>query len=607
MSTPTPAASTSRALLKRPASAVSATSPSDQAATTALMPPPPPPKRIKRPATVLAEDTYTGALAHIIRRDFFPGLDESARALEYLEALRSRDDAWIDDARRALADARARLAPGRGGAARRGGAAARGGTPLRRTTAAGTPRMTRRGSTGEIGSGAGVAAAAAADETPRGWAGDTPATTTTTTTMARGGDGDGKEGEEGAFTAAGVDVGLSLAGFQARYTSEDNESFNSLLDTQNAERQAKYAWLWAPNGLPSKRRIAQGREMENRKLLGFEDGKAQTEAKERPAMPDGHRHSVKNALMFVPDGVDEDETAAAASGWRPPANKQQDNSAAFKPPKSINHAATRFPLEHEVHGTLLFPDGRSSSTPARPASPSLSAIDDAIAGRPRRTASDLFSDLASEPPDVNENEDADGSSHSLIASEPAAHERDLTPAQMRTLIKARRDAVTLPNYGARTKSDADATRSAAAAAADNPFELRPRSRREALHHALVDRAARAKRDAAASGGDGGGTGTPSGAAPAAAAPTPRFLSSPAVGAGVGAGAGAGAGGAPQGRTPLTPAARRLLGRVTGSPVGRRVGGEGAVFGGEGGRKGKAGRAREKREWWTPAGTPKGGG
>ncbi|KAI5308549.1 hypothetical protein KEM55_005435, partial [Ascosphaera atra] len=62
---------------------------------TELMPPPPPPKRIKRPAQVLEEDKYTEALSHIIARDFFPGLLETEAQQEYLDALQSKDKAWI--------------------------------------------------------------------------------------------------------------------------------------------------------------------------------------------------------------------------------------------------------------------------------------------------------------------------------------------------------------------------------------------------------------------------------------------------------------------------------------------------------------------------------
>ena len=68
-----------------------------------LMPPPPRVKRVKRPVRVLDEDTYSDALSHIIARDFFPGLLELESQEEYLDALSSKDDGWIESAGRKLA------------------------------------------------------------------------------------------------------------------------------------------------------------------------------------------------------------------------------------------------------------------------------------------------------------------------------------------------------------------------------------------------------------------------------------------------------------------------------------------------------------------------
>lgn len=69
---------------------------------TEIMPPPPPVKKIKRPRKVLDEDTYTETLSHIITRDFFPGLLESEVQQEYLDAVESKDDAWISSASQRL-------------------------------------------------------------------------------------------------------------------------------------------------------------------------------------------------------------------------------------------------------------------------------------------------------------------------------------------------------------------------------------------------------------------------------------------------------------------------------------------------------------------------
>src|SRR5271154_7343383 len=62
--------------------------------------------------------------------------------------------------------------------------------------------------------------------------------------------------------------GMRLDMFQAKYTSEDNESFNSLLDEQNAKQREKYAWIYRGNKMLSKQEYA----IEQRKVLLLEQG-----------------------------------------------------------------------------------------------------------------------------------------------------------------------------------------------------------------------------------------------------------------------------------------------------------------------------------------------
>ncbi|OCL08136.1 hypothetical protein AOQ84DRAFT_377047, partial [Glonium stellatum] len=198
---------------------------------TALMPPPPAPKRIKRPAKVLDEDTYTDALSHIIARDFFPGLLETQTQQEYLDALDSHDDAWIAEAGRKLTQV---MTPGPDGRRVRG----------RRGTSLTTPVI-------------GTGHSRGSDSTPAAWS----------SSSRRSHHGRGDETPASVADSAScsppnnprpepVDLSLSLSAFQARYTSEDNESFNALLDRQNAKKAEKYAWLHAGNKIPSARQIA---------------------------------------------------------------------------------------------------------------------------------------------------------------------------------------------------------------------------------------------------------------------------------------------------------------------------------------------------------------
>src|SRR5438552_2121510 len=161
---------------------------------TELMPPPPT-KRIKRPPKVLDEDTYTEALSEIIARDFFPGLLEARTQQEYLDALESQDSEWIASAGRKLTEVM-------------------------------TPGMRRRGRRGVSMMPLGEL------DTPRGYVVDTPVSTVSD--------------ESSVSTSRKVDrpkveTNLSLDSFQSKYTSEDNESFNQLLDKQNEKRAQRYS------------------------------------------------------------------------------------------------------------------------------------------------------------------------------------------------------------------------------------------------------------------------------------------------------------------------------------------------------------------------------
>jgi protein DGCR14 len=454
-----PSDTPSKALMKRSAS-------------TSLMAPPPAPKRIKRPSTVLDEDTYTEALSHIIARDFFPGLLETKMQQEYLDALDSKDGAWIAEAGKKLTDMM-------------------------------TPRQDTRGRRGvsmtpvydkKLGTGAG--------ETPRKTALDQD-----------------QEEEEGNEKKPQVDLNMSLSAFQAKYTSEDNESFNALLDRQNEKRAEKYAWVWNENRIPSARQIIY-RKRETQ-LLEAKESKAEDRSKAlvardpdtRPAMVDTKSSAPKNAFMFNPESIEDTHQTIA----------QAAEEASLAPPKTVRHDNTRF-------------QSLEQSSPRIPASPSLSAINDAIAGRPRPTDTD---------PGYNGSETPRVAGYAFVDAEPepgegsSAVEHD--PSKLLSQLRS-----------------ADKT--------PNPFTIKEASRREGLHHRLVDSAAKKKRSAAGNrlremlGGD-----------------SPRSRNTPLT------------------RGNLTPAAQKLFQRVD-TPS---RSGLGATFGGS--AKDRNGVSSFKKTW-TP--TPK---
>ncbi|KAI9677508.1 MAG: hypothetical protein M1817_006462 [Caeruleum heppii] len=404
-------------------------SPSTQAlvrrSTDTELMPPPPTKRIKRPPKVLDEDTYTDAISEIIARDFFPGLLETRTQQEYLDALESADLQWISSAGRRLTEV---MTPG--------------------------PRRGRPGTS--------MATPGGPMETPRGYGGDTPmsvisdvSTTSTATT---------------ATQKPEVDLNMSLDNFQAKYTSEDNESFNNLLDKQNNKRAQRYAWMWAGNKIPAPRQIKQ-REREQRLLKAraeqeeVDSGRQLQSiepADERKARPDGWKAKPDNQFMFAPDSVEDTfETV-----------HQKAEKESRAPPRGVAYNNTRLSsLPQQADPTI-------------PPSPSLSAVQDAIAGHPRPSASE---------PDLTGGETPRVNGYAFVDDEPTPSELgEDTPSP--TLL-----------------GPGDAT--------PNPFKIKESSKRESLHLRMVDRVAKKHRPVSR---------TPSGNLSVSSTPVPKFMSSPRV-------------------------------------------------------------------------------
>ncbi|KAK3366033.1 nuclear protein Es2-domain-containing protein [Lasiosphaeria ovina] len=387
-----------------------------------LMPPPPPAKRIKRPKTVIDEDSYTQALSQIIARDFFPGLLEAETQQEYLDALDSKDQEWITNASRRLQSV---MTPGR--------------------------HRARHISSVQPGG-----------RTPIGDAGDTPMSTAVSSVVSSTLD-----------PKVAIDTNMNLGAFQARYTSEDNESFYKLLDKQNQKKVEKYAWLWAGNKLPSKMQLKQ-KEVENKLAKirtslvddGFKKDRLAIKNKDdQPAAPNHWNSKPNNELMFPPEGVDGVLESVA--------ERAQAESRA--PPKLIVYENTRVPQPHVARA-------------ARASSPTLSEIRGAIAGK--RRPFDQESSLAgggNETPRIN--------GYAFVDDE----EPEPSPQAPAPII----------DLGV-----GDAT--------PNPFQLQEQGKREALHHRMVDRISQSKRTSARFGVTGKVERTP----------VPKFPSSPRVSGGL---------------------------------------------------------------------------
>jgi protein DGCR14 len=408
------------------ASPTSSTALTKRSNDTALMPPPPT-KRIKRPPKVLDEDDYTNALSKIVARDFFPGLHEVQSQQEYLNALESNDESWIAEAGQKLRHA---MTPFPGSRHRRSA------RNSRFTTPAATPPHT------------GIAPPLA-DKTPIGWTGGA-----TPSSVA---------GSEYSTTSSTqrdeIDTStLSLSAFQSKYTSEDNESFNTLLDTQNATRRQKHAHLWTPdNKIPSARQIAY-RAREQRLLAQKAEVEAANDGKElvplvagatdaRPAKPDSWRRTKPdNALMFPAGSVDED-------GIDTVAQVREANSKAR--PKGVNYENTRFASQAL---------NKESTDGFVPPSPSLntSIIARRDAARAARSETEYS---GGETPRVNGYAYVDEDEPENIPQEAPA------PG---------------PSYR-------DLLAGMAGDGTPNPFKIGDVRRREDLHHRMVERDAKQKR------------------------------------------------------------------------------------------------------------------
>jgi protein DGCR14 len=485
-------------------------------AEQSLMPPPPPPKRIKRPAAVLDEDIYTNALSEIIARDFFPGLLETQIKQEYLEALESKDKAWIASSKKKLAD----VASGRVDGGRKAAVPGTGNGNI-------TPQAT---------------ATPRAGDTPTGWGGDTPMTAISTGSGSSTAPG----GETGEQREPIPDVSnLGLLAFQAKYTSEDNESFNKLLDTQNAKRRDGYRWIWSGNKIPSARQIAHQRSEAKRITArgenpddylaqlegesGDGDGEEQPEPEQEPEPGPGPAPAQTEAIK-----TDLDARPAKPVAWP---NARPENPLMFLPSSVEDthetiqqraEAQSRAGPKRVLYQNTRLPDPASAAAAEAngekvPPSPSISAIQDAIAGRPRLSASEAGSNVGpttgGETPRVNGYSFVDDEPEPSTTTEDAAEDLRLLGRAPQT---------------------------------PNPFQLAEPRKREDLHHRMVDRVARKKR-----------------AEKAARVPTPmstppRFASSPGSllhgSPAASSSAGAGAGGE---KKTLTPAAQKLLHRVGG--------------------------------------------
>lgn len=366
-----------------------------------MAPPPPAPKRIKRPSVVLDEDTYTSAVSQIIRRDFFPGLAEADAQRDYLNAVESKDKSWIREAANKLTQV---MTP----------------RPRGQSTVATSTRLPRTGG--------------AVERTPSVWGADTPVAAVGTGTGA-------SDADEELGRLNRRDLDLSLGAFQAKYISEDQESFSQIIDKQNQSRFDKTKWVREGNMYASKQRLAQQRLLEARAAATTSStdvavvSRPSQDLDLRPAAPTYHKHTAFNSFMFGPNSVEQ---------WAP-TRAQVAEQASLAPPKQVLYNNTRLPAPE--------------AEPTRPPSPTLSAVRDAVAGRPRLNPSEGGYN-GSETPRVN--------GYAFVDAQPPAIQDDSDDDAPTDLLE---------RFGVNSTSKS------------TPFTINDASAREKLHHKMVDRIA----------------------------------------------------------------------------------------------------------------------
>ncbi|KAK3833811.1 MAG: nuclear protein DGCR14 [Linnemannia elongata] len=261
------------------------------------------------PQVILEEDDYIEALSKIIERDFFPDLARLKRQHAYLDAVEQNDSERIQAAARELAGNDTPLAK------------------RRLKTPARTPRFDRAGLPDEAWTPARLDGAQA---TPS-WGDHEPATPAfpgpIDTPMAETPSQSNLKSSEEETVQDAIDTSLSLDQFQMRYTSEDNASFNEIIEKINAQKKEKYKWLYDQEK-KSIRFLENGNNNQEQRLLreAGESGEGSSNSQALVRVGDGSKqdgpsklelaladnrsgvistweYKAKNSLMYAPEGL----------------------------------------------------------------------------------------------------------------------------------------------------------------------------------------------------------------------------------------------------------------------------------------------------------------
>ncbi|KAG9090376.1 hypothetical protein FRC06_001112 [Ceratobasidium sp. 370] len=401
--------------------------------------------------TILDEDEYTSGLSEIIARDFFPSLVHLDATNGYLSALETQDPEQISKSVRRLQDLAATPTPGRQRVLQ---------TPSRTPFAAGPS--------------------------------DTPVSSRSTANSHH----------EHSLTE-----GVSLDEFQARYTSEDNASFATIIDDENRQRKEKWAWAWDAQRRADGHKAIEGARRETAlieagkaplSITAAGEPSAETKAIGAPALesssdvkgkgrevalvPKEDSSSEAGQLVKVDQSQEVEDVMAPKKDTRPAGvpgwNFKARNSLMFPPdadvspydgissapapapargdPKSIHYGGTRVVEQEESSGVT------------EPSSPTHSRVDAAIAGRPYASGG--------ETPKV--------AGHSFVSATASPSPSQLGPIGLKQLMTwgTLQGTPRIISSG-----DDDST---PIADAHTPFHIAEPSRRDMLSHRLSNKASK---------------------------------------------------------------------------------------------------------------------
>ncbi|KAM5192586.1 splicing factor ESS-2 homolog isoform 1-T1 [Mantella aurantiaca] len=220
------------------------------------------PDKKKTRKKVLSEETYIENLQKIIQRDFFPDVEKLRAQKEYLEAEESGD---LEKMRQI---------------------AIKIGTSARLSKETPLPYVTP-----------------ATFETPAG----IPGTPSLAAKLRTGDEAESEKTEEETRELPGLD------NFLAKHTSEDNASFEQIMEVAKEKEKARNSWLYEAEE-EYKQRFQENLALPSAEMQAIESGKAGLDTWE---------YKTHNTLMYYPAGV-------------------PDNDALFKKPREVVHRNTRF-------------------------------------------------------------------------------------------------------------------------------------------------------------------------------------------------------------------------------------------------------------------------